>query len=391
MAGGRNDRAVVLWLVGAVALAVVLFGFFGPRQDKNDPTPSVENPEARGVRGAYLTLGELGYRVDRWDGPTVDLAKVTAGESTLVLLNPKLPVKSLKPAQEEIEQFLRGGGRVIATGPTGARLLPGGLVKGASRQFQSLCVTRPEGVGAMAAAGPVEISDTVQWGVSGPEYKVAQWCGTDAVVIEYKVGAGTAVWWSSAMPMTNGEIGQAGNLRLLLAALGGVEGKGRRIYFDEYLENTRESLGGLLHGLPWWSMGLQALAAGVLLVLSRGRRNGPVRVPVVVPRSSPVEFAESMGRLYGRAGATEAAVGAARARLVGLLREQCGVPRELVPSGVAAALGERLGGDWREVERHLEQAGVGLSARSALELVRALDGDCERIRETGLKRVVVER
>lgn len=186
------------------------------------------------------------------------------------------------------------------------------------------------------------------------------------------------------MPMTNFGVEKGGNLPLMLATLGG---KGRRVLFDEYLEEYRESVRDLLRGLPWWGLGLQALAIGVLLVLSRGRRNGPLRMPVVVPRSSPVEFAESMGRLYGRAGATDAAVGAARARVVSVLREQCGVPRERIPAGVAESLAERLGGDWSALERHLEESGAGLSGKSALALVTALDGDYERISK--LSRVVV--
>ncbi len=380
----RNDRTVVLWLAGAVLMAIVLFGFLGPRQDKNDPTPSVDNPDARGVRGAYLALGEMGYGVVRWDEAASGLDGVSAPETTLVLLNPKLPVRTLAETQEKIAGFLERGGRVIATGPTGAVLLPNGRTEAASRLYGVLCTTTPEGPGALARVGPVQVGDTAQWSADGPEYKVAQRCGTDAVVVSYKYGAGEAVWWSSAMPLMNQSIAESGNLGLVLAALGSRD---RKVLFDEYVQDYRESMGGLLRGLPWWSLGLQALAVGLLLVLSRGRRNGPLRMPVVIPRSSPIEFAESMGRLYGKAGATEAAVGAARARLVGALREQCGVPREMIPVGVAEALGERLGGDWSGVERHLEQAGAGLTGKSALGLVRALDGDYERINQLQRKPV----
>jgi hypothetical protein len=372
----RNDRTVVLWLVGGVVLAVVLFAFFGPRQDKNDPTPSVANTSALGVRGAYLALSELRYRVARWDESTRGLDRLDARETTLLLLAPKLPVKGLPAAKEEIAKFLERGGRVIATGATGAELLPGGETAQPKRIYRTLCLSTPEGPGPLAQAGSVQIADAVRWSDLGPQYKVAQRCGPDAVVVSYKYGAGEAVWWSSAMPMTNYGVSKDNDLQLVLAALGG---KDRQVLFDEYLEESRESMGDLLAGLPWWSLGLQGLAVGLLLVLSRGRRNGPLRAPVAIPRSSPVEFAESMGRLYRRAGATEAAVGAARARVVTVLREQCGVPREAIPSGVAEALSERMGGDWRDLERHLVETGVQLTGKSALTLVKALDGDYERI------------
>ncbi len=383
----RNDKTIVLWLVGAVVLAIVLFGFLGPRRDSNDPTPSVDNASSQGVRGMYLALGELGYDVVRWDEPTAELAKVDAPGTTLLLLNPKLPVKSREQAEKAIAGFLQRGGRVIATGPTGAELLPGGKAGSPTRAYQAMCVTTPEGPGALAKVGPIEIPDTTSWDEIGPQYKVAQRCGADAVVVSYKYGAGEVVWWSSPRPLTNVGVGGEGNLKLVLAALGGSEGKARKVLFDEYLEEYRESVGGLLKGLPWWSLGGQALAVGLLLVLSRGRRNGPLRMPLVVPRSSPVEFAESMGRLYGRAGATEAAVGAARARVVTALREQCGVPREMIPVGVSDALAERLGGDWRGVEMHLSANAAGLTGKSALGLVKALDEDYERISQLQRKTV----
>src|SRR3981189_2504322 len=88
-------------------------------------------------------------------------------------------------------------------------------------------------------------------------------------------------------------------------------------------------------------------AVALLLVLSFGRRNGPLRLPVRLPRSSPLEFAESMGRLYGKAGGTQAAVDGARRRLLKFLEEQCGVPREVLrstPQAIVEAVEERLGG-----------------------------------------------
>ena len=120
----------------------------------------------------------------------------------------------------------------------------------------------------------------------------------------------------------------------------------------------------------------------LLLVLSFGRRSGPIRLPVKLPRSSPVEFAESMGQLYRRAGATEAAVDGARRRLLRFLEEQCGVPREVLrstPQAIVEAVEERLGGRWRSLEGHLTQASEAehgeVRLASALELVKALDRD----------------
>jgi hypothetical protein len=135
--------------------------------------------------------------------------------------------------------------------------------------------------------------------------------------------------------------------------------------------------------LPIYPLLAQVGFVAVLLVLSFGRRSGPLRAPVQVPRTSPVEFAESMGRLYRSGNATYAAIDAARRRLLRYLTEQCGVPREVVragsPAAVVEALQQRFPGDWSRVATHLIQAAqaeyTALAPKAALTLVRALDRD----------------
>ena len=161
--------------------------------------------------------------------------------------------------------------------------------------------------------------------------------------------------------------------------------------FDEYFHGERASLWDTAKGLPLRQIAWQCCVVALLLVLSFGRRNGPLRLPVRLPRSSPLEFAESMGRLYGKAGATEAAVDGARRRLLKFLEEQCGIPREVLrstPQAVVEAVEERLGGRWSMLGEHLAQAAEAeyhaVTLTSTLELVKALDRDqrnlAERIR-----------
>jgi hypothetical protein len=124
-----------------------------------------------------------------------------------------------------------------------------------------------------------------------------------------------------------------------------------------------------------------------LLVLSFSRRNGPLRAPVMLPRSSPVEFATSMGDLYEKARATTAATDAARRRLLRAIVREAGVPQGIVdegPKAIVSALRERLGGDWTVVGLHLEKANDAAKEsptyREALAITRALAEDAERIR-----------
>lgn len=190
------------------------------------------------------------------------------------------------------------------------------------------------------------------------------------------------------MPLTNRGLKEDASLRLVLASLGVP---GRQVLFDEYFHGERATLWETAKGLPIAQLGWQCGVVAVLLVLSFGRRNGPLRMPVRLPRSSPVEFAESMGRLYGKAGATQVAVDGARRRLLKFLEEQCGVPREILraaPEAVVGAVEERFGGEWGRLGVHLTQAAEAergsVTLASTLELVKALDRDqrelAERIR-----------
>jgi hypothetical protein len=108
-----------------------------------------------------------------------------------------------------------------------------------------------------------------------------------------------------------------------------------------------------------------------------------------------------MGRLYGKAGATQAAVDGARRRLLKFLEEQCGVPREVLrstPQAVVEAVEERFGGRWSALGEHLTQASEAehhaVTLTSTLELVKALDRDqrdlAERIRSDFSGRTVLK-
>ncbi len=378
-----NDRRIVLWLVGGLFVLMLAFVLFGPKKDENDPEPTTYNAGSEGIEAAYLLLPELGYVAQRWESPASGLSNVDAAHATLILTEPKLPVQGVKALRQEIADFLRRGGWVVATGPTGALLLPDGKTDVPMSLIKGLCYSKPSGDGALAKAGQVPMREPVRWAAEGAAYRVEQRCGQDAVVVRYPVGVGEAIWWSSPMPMTNAGLSDDPSLKLLLASVGAP---GRTILFDEYMHTCRDSVGDTLKGLPWAALWWQLAAVAALLVFSFSRRSGPLRTAVTMPRTSPVEFAESMGVLYQRAGATPAATEAARGRLLEFLRDQCGIPRELLRGQtpeVAQVLAERFGGDWREIDQHLAQASVAreITAKSALKLVQSLDDDLVRLQE----------
>jgi len=377
------DRRLMLWLGGAVLLIIVAVSLIAPASANNDPRASSYNTAPGGAKAAYLMLERTGRPVARWDQPLDDLGSVDARHTTLLLFDPMYTALEKDRLTSAVRLFLERGGRVVTTGSAGALLLPGGSVQGSRGRLSDLCYTEPEGPGPLARAGQVEMRDVARWGEEKPQVLVDQRCGPDAVVVHLPVGRGEAVWWSSPSPVTNAELHNDADLRLLLASLG----EGRRVLFDESLQQTTRSQWSAARGLPLLFLLLQAGVVFGLLVFSYSRRRGPVRLPAGVPRSSPLEFATSMGDLYEKAGATGAATEAARRRLERVLLREAGLPQRTVqagPEAIVTALEARFGGVWRSLGDHLEEAALAASvnpkAASALQLVHALGEDAERVR-----------
>lgn len=426
----------VLLIAAAALVLVVVVALLAPGAE-DDPTPSTWNTGKAGTKAALLLLTSLGYDahsseavLDGPESPIARLAPAEARQTTLILADPEIPHTGLKDGQAAVAGFLAKGGSVLATGVGGAVLLDRSEIRPSARLLQGLCNTTPEGASPLARAGTVPIAAAFTWADPTSEvdlpvlmpgknqqpaaelenFYVAQRCGREAVVVRWQAGAGTATWWSSAMPLTNGGLHDEASLRLLLASLwsdgasqaatqggragqGAAESKapkagrpaGRRVLFDESLHGfVRAQQGDPLAGLPLPLLWSQAGLVLGLLLFSFSRRQGAVRGELATQggRRSPVEFAVSMGALYSRAGATGAPLEAAWRRLSRVLSTAAGVPPTLLTAGPAAirrSLDERFGEQeaWAVLERDIARAlGDGdrqLPAQEALAIVRALD------------------
>ena len=395
--GGVSDKKL-LWGVGGTMLAlIVAMAVVKPAQSPDDPRPTTSNNGPQGAKAAFLVLQRLGWKTSQGNRPLAEfndgMDDAQAGRTTLVLAAPAYDQTELPRLRQEVERFLKRGGRVLATGPSGADLLPGGATKAPGLLQPKLCMTTPEGPGELARAGNVEMVEGSQWTSDEAKFEVEQRCGMEAAVVRYGVGKGEAIWWASAGPLENGELENDGDLKLLLASVG----SGREVVFDESLHGAVKSIWDAAKGLPLRWLALQAALLFVLVVVSFSRRRGPVRAPVRLPRSSPVEFATSMGDLYEKAAASSAATEAAKRRLLRLLVREAGVAQWTIeegPEAIAEALRLRLGGDWSLVSEHLQEAGraehEAISMGSALALVRALSEDAVRVRALLAPRQTVE-
>lgn len=360
-----------------ILVGVVILGgaFIAPARVDRDPTPSMDNTGAAGAKGAYLLLSRLGYRVERWDQPARALDGVDARQTTLIVAEPWL--SDMREEKSALETFLNRGGRVFATGAIGALMLPDARVTSPNHVYTALCYTTPQGLSAMARAGRVGMPVPIRWNSDAPSLRVDQACGDDAVVVHYAVGEGEVVWWSSAAPLTNRGLKNDASLKLLLASVGGLQ---RRVLFDEYVHGGKRDLWETARGTPVAAMGWQLAAVGVLAVLSFGRRNGPRRALVRIPRASPLEFAESMGELYRKADAVSVATACAERRLRHFLEHEGGIPRETLrttPEEIARAVDQRFLYHDATLPADLKAAREAefnkLTAKSALGLIKRLD------------------
>lgn len=375
-----SDRKIVLWMGAVILLLIVAVSVLAPATDTDDLQPTTYNTGPQGAKAAFLTLQAIGRTTTRLGG-TGQLGELDAPHTTLVLAAPVYNPTDQEVIAGAVKQFLERGGHVLTTGPSGALLLPDGKVAPPAVFLPAACHTVAAS-GSLAAAGSVDMVDRGAWD-GKKNVEIAHRCGDDAVVVRMTEGRGEAVWWSSASPLTNAELKHAANLRLLLLSVG----DGRQVVWDEALHDEPQELWSAARGLPLWWLIAQIVLVAILLVLSFSRRNGPLRAPVMTPRSSPVEFASSMGDLYEKARATAAATDAARRRLLRAVMRDAGVPQSIVeqgPQAIVSALEERLGGDWKAVGLNFakaNEAGVeNTTQREALAISRALSEDAERIR-----------
>lgn len=380
----RRDRNALLLCLGLVMAMIVAIVIFSPRERDESPVPSSYGVGTHGAKAAYLLLVRSGYRVERWEQPLANLANTEVNEHTvLVLAEPFFT--QIKQARVAIRNVLAHGGRVLTTGDGGSYLVPDGrAASNASEIASTVCHATPEGFDGLASSGEVDIESPVVWSTPQPRQRVQYRCGNKPVVVTYPVDKGEVVWWASSTPLENASILRAGNLDLLLNSLGPPAGT--RIIWDESLHGDVRTAWSYTSGTPMRLLWAQLAIVGSLMLFSLSRRSGPLRVFAAVPRSTPVEFVESLGALYDKAGASNTAVVIAYERFRHQLEKRLGFTpaQTLLGAGeLAQAIEARLHYNHPELAADLadcEDVGHSeLSRRRVLELVQALYDHSERL------------
>jgi hypothetical protein len=372
--------------VGTVLLTGASFLVAPPNTlPRHDGSSYAAHPD--GARAAYLLLRALGYRVDRSFEPVAAMRHAPE-QTLLVLASP-----SEAPSEQDVRAlrtFIERGGRVLATGPASAAFLPG--VPGPKSKSGDLRLGRPRrhdralpsaitsGVGSVdmpAAAAPLPMNSP---------FVVVYGTDEAPAVLSARLEKGDAVWWAGSAPLANGAIGRPGHVELLVNTLGSPGD--RTIVWDEFYHGHARSFWSYLSDTPFFFAVLQLAGVAGLAFFSLGRRRRPIRLPIVEPRTSPLEFIDTMGGLYDRARASAAAVSTVYAHVRRRLLAALGLPAATDDERLVAAAAERLALERVELSDTLSTARAAavdpdLTVRQAVPLVAALQGFAARVDRVG--------
>lgn len=380
-AARSRDLTLAIASIGAVAVTAIAAGLLVPPQERF-PQGSSYSTAPDGSAAAYRTLEALGYRVRRSIDPMTAIPD-TPGSTLLVYAEP------IEAASEQdrraVRAYVAKGGTVLVTGCAGisffVRNASGdGSPVGDARPYQA-AILSPLTIGAPS----ITIASGCGGADLGSEFSPLYLAGGIAGAVYGHIGAGTAMWWTSATPLTNAAIRDEHNFALLLNAAGAP---GRTVIWDEYYHGQRRSLWSYTAGTPLrWGLA-QVVLVLAIAAAAYARRRVPVRRRYVDPRTSPLEFVETMASLYGRAPSAAAAVAVAHARFRRLLLAVTGQTTGAGDETLAAAAASRLGVSSDDLTALLESARGAASdssttADTALPLVRRIQTLAAEIRTGG--------
>lgn len=370
----QKDRRILFWSLGVALSLAIIIGFLLPDADENsNPLPSTFLNGQHGAHAAYETLLGSGYTIERWERPLSELA-ATADSNTVVIFAQPL-TRDLDDIKA-VKQILERGGRVIATGMSGALLLPGAAPSIPVNFNFAACKLEPEGLDPLASSGTVWMVPGASWQLGNPAYRVQYSCGNQPAIVEYDWGKGHIVWWASSTPLENGSLARDQDLDLLLNSVG--PRAGHHIYWDESLHGDIRSVWSYAAGPSLTLLGIGLPILGILIVLSFSRRSGPLRDEPAIIRTAPVEFLEALGSLYKNARASSTAVTVAYERFRRQSLRLCGLRNQPMNAAeLAATLRRRFPKADQALEPDLQACESAayddsLHPKAALKLIQAL-------------------
>ena len=379
MPTGLADADRKLLLAGAAIIVIFLVAtavLAPPPEEFESPVPSTYSTQSAGAAAAYRLLNKLHYPIRRWENPPTEL-DAEGGNILLVLAAPMQPPSAAE--KRALADFVADGGHVLFTGSGIGEYFPEAKLahERSDPSPKSFAPNLPTRI--TRHAPHVSLQPQAVWKhLNADQFQLYGESGA-SVVVSWPRGGGNILWWAGSTPLTNAGITREDNLAFFLNSVGNWEsGEPYKIYWDEYFHGQRSSLWGYVAktALAWSGIQLAILALAILWTF--GRRSGPVFVPAAPSRLSPLEFVDTLGGLYERAGAASSAIGIAALRLRTLLARQLGMAVNASTADLSEAAEMRLG--WkksglRELLARVEAASrdVRSSPHEALEMVQKLE------------------
>jgi hypothetical protein len=335
----RPSDLTIVAVAGVLMVVLAAISFLiSPPDSSPRAGGSSYSAEPDGTKAAYLVLKELGFDLQRSFEPIAE-QRLNPSKAVLILASP-----TEAPSTRDVRalrDFVDRGGIVVAFGPSAGLFLPGVAAERSDRRQRALRTFQPALPGPLTAGAP-ELSARARITPSLDDaYLPVYGSARDVGVITGRFGDGRVIWCLDDTPIQNSGIDRAANVNVVVNAVR-IAGP-RTVSWDEHYHGERRSLWSYLAGtpLPWGAMqlGIMALAtlAGVM------RRRGPQRSRLVEPRTSPLEFVETMGSLYERAGATREAIESARGRLRRRLAGAAGLSIASTDEQLVTAAATRVG------------------------------------------------
>lgn len=372
-----SDRKILL--IGGGLLLFMLTAsviLAPPGEELSSPIPSTYSAQSGGAKAAYLLLSQPHYSVRRWENSPTEL-HANPQNSLLILAEPFQPPSAKE--RKALAGFVNDGGHVLFTG-AGIRTFFSDASVSNNPPDPGWTTFSPAIPSRFAvAARHVTIQPEAYWGALDSSQLALYGEPDSAVVVSWKLGRGEILWWGGSTPLTNAGITKDDNLPFFLDAMENWSaGKSYDIYWDEYFHGQRSSLWSYVAktSVGWGLLQIGVIAFALLFTFSR--RSGPIYIPAEVSRLSPLEYVETLGGLYERAGAASSVVAISYQRFRSLLARQLGLPSNTTDQELGQAAEERLG--WREsgVGDLLQQAANAsrtekLPGGEALDLVQKLE------------------
>jgi len=275
------------WLAASVAVVLVFF-VLGLLADAFAPAPTGPSGSSyatspSGAAGWAELLTRSGHTVIQLRRPLEDVAPPP--KSTVIVLGAdSLP----KAAGENLDRFVRAGGRLVIGGGNPAATLPALLPMSPGWSGSgSLFVRRVAALPVVAGVNVVRTGGDGAWtSVTGT---VALSGARGKALLAVNVGRGQIELLADATPVENRLLASADNAQLALDLAGP---SATPVIFAEALHGYGEATGLAAIPARWWVVfGLLCLAWAAW-ALSRGRRIGPAEKPApepIPPRSAYVD------------------------------------------------------------------------------------------------------